>query len=160
MGREATHQTRLLKTPSNLALNTSRDGASTASLGSLCQCLTTLRVKNFFWIETPFVTTPQLQLIVSSVLTLTVLWQQLWPESQLKDSMVWVNEELVHKLGHKGGTTELTAPSCSSSKFKPLLFPLLYFPFLSFTLCTHSLSSLNLPFHLFSSSEGKSIQRT
>ena len=28
--------------PSNLVLNASRDGAPTASLGSLCQCLTTL----------------------------------------------------------------------------------------------------------------------
>ncbi|KAK4827794.1 hypothetical protein QYF61_021747 [Mycteria americana] len=38
----------LLKTPSNLALNNSRDGASTTSLGNLFQCLTTLIVKNFF----------------------------------------------------------------------------------------------------------------
>ncbi|KAK4825708.1 hypothetical protein QYF61_002067 [Mycteria americana] len=33
---------RLLKAPSNLALNTSRDGASTTSLGNLFLCLTTL----------------------------------------------------------------------------------------------------------------------
>jgi len=33
--------------PSNLAFNTSRDGAYTASLGSLCWCLTSLSVKNF-----------------------------------------------------------------------------------------------------------------
>ena len=38
----------MLKAPSNLALNTSRDGASTASLGNLFQCLTTLTVKKFF----------------------------------------------------------------------------------------------------------------
>ncbi|KAK4831314.1 hypothetical protein QYF61_016803, partial [Mycteria americana] len=31
-----------IRTPSSLALNTSRDGASTTSLGNLCQCLTTL----------------------------------------------------------------------------------------------------------------------
>ena len=42
------HETRLLKAPSNLALNTARDGASTTTLGNLCQCLTTLIVKNFF----------------------------------------------------------------------------------------------------------------
>jgi len=36
------NQTRLLRAPSNLALNVSRDGASTTSLGSLFQCLTTL----------------------------------------------------------------------------------------------------------------------
>ena len=40
------HQSRLPGAPSNLTLNTSRDGAST-SLGSLCQHLTTLSVKNF-----------------------------------------------------------------------------------------------------------------
>ncbi|KAK4826701.1 hypothetical protein QYF61_010916 [Mycteria americana] len=39
---------RLLKAPSNLALNISRDGASTTSLGNLVQCLSTLIVKNFF----------------------------------------------------------------------------------------------------------------
>jgi len=33
------------RAPSNLALNISRDGAYTASLGSLCQHLTTLSVK-------------------------------------------------------------------------------------------------------------------
>ena len=41
-------KTRLLKAPSNLALNTARDGAATASLSNLCQCLTTLTGKNFF----------------------------------------------------------------------------------------------------------------
>jgi len=34
--------------PSNLALNSSRDGAPTASLGSLCQHLTVLWVKKFY----------------------------------------------------------------------------------------------------------------
>ena len=38
----------ILKVPSNLALNTSREGTSTMSLGNLCQCLTTLTGKNFF----------------------------------------------------------------------------------------------------------------
>jgi len=46
MSRGTFHQTRLLKAPSNLALNTAREGAATASLGNLFQCLTTLRVKN------------------------------------------------------------------------------------------------------------------
>ena len=48
MGRAATHQTGLPRAPSNVALNSSRDGAPTASLGSSFQCLTTLWVKNFF----------------------------------------------------------------------------------------------------------------
>lgn len=43
----ARDKNRLFRIPSNLALNTSRDGASIASLGSLCQDLTMLTV-NFF----------------------------------------------------------------------------------------------------------------
>jgi len=39
------------KAPFNLPLNTSRERASTASLGNLFQCLTTLTVKNFFLIS-------------------------------------------------------------------------------------------------------------
>ena len=35
MGRDTLHQLRLLRAPSRMPLNTSRDGASTASLGSL-----------------------------------------------------------------------------------------------------------------------------
>jgi len=41
----------LLRAPSNLALNTAREGAATASLGNLFQSLTTLTVKNFFLIS-------------------------------------------------------------------------------------------------------------
>ncbi|CAN0052273.1 unnamed protein product [Bubo scandiacus] len=41
----------VLKALSNLALNTAREGAATASLGNLCQCLTTVTVKNFFLIS-------------------------------------------------------------------------------------------------------------
>ena len=48
VGRDTSHQTRLLKAPSSLALNASRKGAFTTSLGNLFQCLTTLTVKNFF----------------------------------------------------------------------------------------------------------------
>jgi len=51
MGRDIFHQTRLLKAPSNLALNTAREGAATASLGNLCQGLTMLTVKSFFLIS-------------------------------------------------------------------------------------------------------------
>ncbi|KAK4822418.1 hypothetical protein QYF61_015166 [Mycteria americana] len=39
------HWTMLLKGPANLTLNTSRDGASTPSLGNLLQCLTTLETR-------------------------------------------------------------------------------------------------------------------
>ena len=51
MGRDTFHRTRLLKAPANLALNAAREGAATASLGSLCQDLTTLMVKKFFLIS-------------------------------------------------------------------------------------------------------------
>ncbi|KFU93549.1 Amyloid-like 2, partial [Chaetura pelagica] len=47
MGRDTSHQPRLLQAPSNLPFNTARDGASTASLENLFQCLTTLTVMNF-----------------------------------------------------------------------------------------------------------------
>jgi len=51
MGRDTFHQTRLLRAPSNPALNTAREGAATASVGNLFQCFTTLMVKNFFLIS-------------------------------------------------------------------------------------------------------------
>ena len=38
----------VLRAPSNLTLNASRDGAATTSLGNLFQSLTTLTVKTFF----------------------------------------------------------------------------------------------------------------
>jgi len=44
------NQTRLLRAPSNLVLNVSRDGASTTSLGNPFQSFTTPTVKNFFLI--------------------------------------------------------------------------------------------------------------
>ena len=49
MGRDTFYSTRLLKAPSNLALNTSSEGAATASLGNLLQCITTLTV-NFLYL--------------------------------------------------------------------------------------------------------------
>jgi len=51
MRRVANHQTRLPRATSSLALNASRDGASTTSLGNLFQCITTLWVKNFLLIS-------------------------------------------------------------------------------------------------------------
>ena len=47
MGRVASHYTRLPRATSSLALNASRDGASSTSLGNLFQCVTTFCVKNF-----------------------------------------------------------------------------------------------------------------
>ncbi|NWH64462.1 WIPF1 protein, partial [Geococcyx californianus] len=41
LGRDTSHQPRLLRNPSNLALSTSKEGAPTASLGTLCQGLPT-----------------------------------------------------------------------------------------------------------------------
>jgi len=51
VSRDIFHQTRVLRAPSNLALNTASEGAATAFLASLCQCFTTLMVKNFFLIS-------------------------------------------------------------------------------------------------------------
>lgn len=51
MDRDTFHQTRLLKVLSNLVLNTSGDGVSTASLDNLCHCLITLPEKMFFLIS-------------------------------------------------------------------------------------------------------------
>ena len=48
MSRDIFPQPRVLPAPSNLALNPAREGAATASLGSLGQVLTTLMGKNFF----------------------------------------------------------------------------------------------------------------
>jgi len=47
----ANQQTRLPRATSSLTFNACRDGASTASLGNLFQCITTLCVKNFFLIS-------------------------------------------------------------------------------------------------------------
>jgi len=51
MSRDISHQPRVPRAPSNLALNPAREGAATASLGSLGQGPTTLMVKNFFLIS-------------------------------------------------------------------------------------------------------------
>ena len=51
MGRDTFHYPRLLQAPSNLTWDTIRDGAATASLGTLCQVLSTLTGKNFFLIS-------------------------------------------------------------------------------------------------------------
>lgn len=50
MSRDIFHQTRFLRAPPKLALDTSRDVASAASLGNRFQCLTTLKVENLFLI--------------------------------------------------------------------------------------------------------------
>jgi len=46
MCRVANHQTRLPRATSSLALNASRDGASTTSLGNLFQCVDLLMQKD------------------------------------------------------------------------------------------------------------------
>ena len=51
MCRVTNQQTRLPRATSSLALNASRDGASTTYLGNLFQCITTLCVKNFLLIS-------------------------------------------------------------------------------------------------------------
>ena len=46
MAGDIFHEVRVLKAPSNLTLNASRDGASTTCLGNLCQRPTPLIVTN------------------------------------------------------------------------------------------------------------------
>ena len=48
MGRDISNQVRVLRAPSNLVWNGSRDGASPTSLGNLGQGLATLSINNFF----------------------------------------------------------------------------------------------------------------
>ncbi|KAK4810670.1 hypothetical protein QYF61_007470 [Mycteria americana] len=69
-------QIRLLRAPSNLTLNVSRDGASTTSLGNLFQCLTTLIVKNFFLkssLNLPSLSLKPLLLVLSQQALLKIL---------------------------------------------------------------------------------------
>lgn len=63
IGWDTFHQTRLLRTPTSLTLNLPKSGASTAYLGNLCQCLTTLRVKNLFLLSDPSLPSVQLKAI-------------------------------------------------------------------------------------------------
>jgi len=51
IGRDTSLQTRLLTAPSSLDVIASREGTSTASLGNLFLCFTTLTGKNFFLIS-------------------------------------------------------------------------------------------------------------
>ena len=51
MCRVTNHQTRLSRATSSLALNASRDGASTASLSNLFRYVTTFHVENFLLIS-------------------------------------------------------------------------------------------------------------
>jgi len=50
MGRDNFNWIRLLRAPSKLDVNVSRDGASPTSLGNLGQGFTTLTGKNFFYL--------------------------------------------------------------------------------------------------------------
>jgi len=54
MGRDTFHYTKLLKVLSSLALSTSREEASTASLGNLFQCLITFTVTNNAYLKPSF----------------------------------------------------------------------------------------------------------
>jgi len=47
MGRDIFHQPRVLRAPSNLALNTAREGAAMTSLGNMGQGLITLMGEEF-----------------------------------------------------------------------------------------------------------------
>jgi len=81
MCRGTNHQNRMPRATVSLALNASRDGASTTSLGNLFQCVTTLCVKNFLFREK---VTRILLVITSAVQQLKVILG-----ITKKDSFVW-----------------------------------------------------------------------
>jgi len=60
MSRDIFYQPRVLRAPSNLALNTAREGAATASLGNPGRCLTTLIALHLFHTQ-GFIMMPQLE---------------------------------------------------------------------------------------------------
>ena len=76
MSRDIFTQTRLLRAPSNLTFNVSRDGASTTFLGNLFQYFTTLQQKIFFLISSLNLTTFSLKPL-PCVLSLQVLLKSL-----------------------------------------------------------------------------------
>ncbi|KAK4815356.1 hypothetical protein QYF61_001344 [Mycteria americana] len=66
----------ILRAPSSLTLNVSRDGAPTTSLGNLCQCFTTVIVKKFFLISSlnlPSLSLKPLPLVLSQQALLKIL---------------------------------------------------------------------------------------
>jgi len=98
MGRDPFHQPRMLPAPSNLALNPAREGAATASLGSLDQGLTTLLGKNFFLI--PNLNLPSLSLepfpLVLSLHTLVKSPSRAYEYSLLTPSFLTANFSSKH----------------------------------------------------------------
>jgi len=73
MNRDTYRYTRLLRDLSRLTLDVARDGTSNISVGNLCQCFTTVIIKNFVLISdlnilcsslklSPFVLSQQIQL--------------------------------------------------------------------------------------------------
>lgn len=103
MGRAATYQFRLPRAPSKLALNVSRDEALTASLGSLCYCLTTPWVKTFFLISNlnlPSCSLKPLVLSVFGVIIATVLRHVIsFPLRKFVHLLSW-NDFLGWRNGH------------------------------------------------------------
>jgi len=83
MGRDPFHQPRVLQAPSNLALSTAREGASTTSLGNLGQGLTTLIVKNFFLIFISFLSSFILLAVPVRVVALVPMGPPTVPGMQL-----------------------------------------------------------------------------
>ena len=89
MCRVTNHQTRLPRATSSLALNASRDGASTTSLGNLFQCVTTLFVKNFLLIS---------NLNLPSQFKTIPPWIFWFILVLLPDSLIWQNNSKMTRL--------------------------------------------------------------
>jgi len=119
VSRDPFHLPRLLRAPSNLALNPAREEAATASLGNLCQCLTTLRVKNFFLISSlnllSFNLKP-LPLLLSHFAAVAWVFET---ASGPRQSLSWKTPKEMPGWSRRGGST---VPLSLSSRVGPSAF--------------------------------------
>ncbi|KAK4819472.1 LOW QUALITY PROTEIN: hypothetical protein QYF61_004698 [Mycteria americana] len=120
----------LLRAPSNLTLNVSRDGASTTSLGNLFQCFTTLIVKNFFLqssLNLPSLSLKLLLLVLSQQALLKSLSPSLL-EAPFKDWKAVIRSPrslLFSRLNNPSSLSLSLEERCSSPRiiFVALLWP-------------------------------------
>ena len=121
MCRVANHQIRLPRATSSLALNASRDGAFTTSLGNLFQCVTTLWVKNFLLISN--LTLPCLSLRpFSLVLSLSTLINSHSPSCLYAPFKYWKAAQpfSIYPLPNMEGNST-TPPTLSIPSEKPVV---------------------------------------
>ena len=127
MCRVTNHQTRLPRAASSLALNASRDGASTTSFGNLFQCVTTLRVKNFLLISNlnlPYLSLKPFPFVLvegqggsytwGGIITCTSVQVRGWPVGK-----ELCREEPEHPGGQQVGHDPVVSPGCQEDQWDP-----------------------------------------